>query len=198
MVSACTEPADHQPARLPLCLGPEGVGFFGGWSRRLGEAPPFPSPTALHQQGGPPGLSWGSALGACAGPGAGGEDVPRLSRCFPCTHGTAGRDSTRRGRVRHRASERRRTLMGGRGQGRWCVLRGLRRARGNEMPGMPRRCPMPAAHPPRSPFAQSPRLDPRSHLCLQPGPLRGLPAPGVPARGDKWSPGVPPHVPSLF
>lgn len=140
--------------------------------------------SALHQQGGPPGLSWGSALGACGDPGAGGEDVPRLSRCFPCTHGAAGRDSTWRGRIRHRASERRRTLMGGRGQGRWCVPRGLRRARGKEMPGMPRRCPMPAAHTLRSPFAQRPRLDPRAPLCLQPGPPRGLPAPGGPAWGQ--------------
>ena len=53
---------------------------------------------------------------------------------------------------------------------------------------------MPAAHTPHSPFAQSPHLDPRTPLCPPPGPLRGLPTPGVPAGGqmEPWGPSSPP------
>lgn len=53
---------------------------------------------------------------------------------------------------------------------------------------------MPAAHTPHSPFAQSPHLDPRTPLYPPPGPLQGLPTPGVPARGqmEPWGPSSPP------
>ena len=76
------------------------------------------------------GPSWGSALGGCGDPGGVGR-CPRLSRCFPCTHGNCWEGKHAERPDPAQSQQEAQGPDAWKGPGEVGILRGLRRARVN-------------------------------------------------------------------